>query len=589
MDATESFESALRRIDVNYLASSVFNLTYEELSALIYPRPAYRTFLISKRNGTARRIDEPRSRIKTLQGQALLFLEEFSQDPKPCAHGFTDGRSIVTNAQQHASARTRFLLNIDLEDFFPSISFYRVRGLLEARPFNFSHQVATVLAHLFTLDNALPQGAPSSPLISNLICRSLDRDLMQLARRHRATYTRYADDLSFSFSVRQAEALPSNICSLDSGVVTVGHELQEIVQSQHSFRINPSKSRISSKSSRQEVTGLTINQFPNVKRVFIDKVRGALNAWKKYGYAKAQTRWAEMVEAGGASPYEKRPWKRQTRSSSPPALVNVLWGKLLFLRMVRGESDAIYTRLAERYNTLCDDQRLLDEAFRSSRLPVEPVVRNSGDAEKAVFVLDWFGDYSPRPGVSEVACAQGTAFMYRKDGLLITCDHALSWSGEVEGEFTTVDVGSPHLRDLQFTVSRPGIDKTWPVEVVARDTHRDLAVLRFVGDRPSNRYFASTDSPIKRHQPGILIGFPNWSPGRPADQVRSSVTNTFIRQGLQRLEIDTLIRQGNSGGPFVDELFRVAGVAQQGARQDAGNNECLTVGELDAWLDSQGI
>jgi hypothetical protein len=81
-----------------------------------------------------------------------------------------------------------------------------------------------------------------------------------------------------------------------------------------------------------------------------------------------------------------------------------------------------------------------------------------------------------------------------------------------------------------------------------------------------------------------LIGFPNWSHGRRVNVEPAVVTNRFPRSALQRFEINSLIRKGNSGGPMVDDLFRVAGVAQQGATQANGNNECLCVAELDAWI-----
>lgn len=241
----------------------------------------------------------------------------------PCVHGFTPKRSIVTNAKRHCSPKTQHLLNIDIEDFFPSITFYRVRGLLQKKPFECSYQVATVLAHLCTFYGTLPQGSPMSPLLANLVCRGLDRDLMKLAKRHRATYTRYADDITFSFSVRRTGALPANICSFDSGILTLGEELRAIFAA-HTFRINPSKSRLSTRLNRLEVTGITINQNPNVKRTFIDRIRGALHAWDKYGYPLADAEWKNKLRDDGGEPYEKRSWKRQTRRSSTPALKNVL-------------------------------------------------------------------------------------------------------------------------------------------------------------------------------------------------------------------------------------------------------------------------
>lgn len=572
----------LLRNEVDYMSQHVFGVPYSELKSLLYPRPKYRAFVISKRSGAHRVIHEPYLAVKNLQYKALSFLEERAGSSKPCVHGFVSQRSILSNAKAHCNRQTQHLLNIDLEDFFPSISFYRVRGVFQKKPFDFSYEVATIFAHLCTYSGSLPQGAPTSPFVSNLICRSMDRDLMKLAKRHRARYTRYADDLTFSFSVRSPASLPSNICSFDTGLLSLGHELHETISS-HGFQINDSKSRFSTRRQRLEVTGITINEFPNVKRNFIDQIRGALRAWEKFGYELAQKDWERRLREGTKSAYEKRPWKRQTRLARPPELRNVLWGKLLYLRMVRGGDDVLYTKLAERFNSLCDAARLAG-IFIQARLPVEPIVRNAVDAEKAVFVVEWFGDFQPGVGAaSEMVGNQGTAFAYKKFGL-VTCDHIFRYLGQgEEGEFE-VDFDSVDLSNKELWVRCPSTGQEWQAVVVHRDAGRDLALLKLSSGETPDRHFSSADSPIHRNAQGALIGFPNWSPGRTANLAAASVLSRYPRSGLQRFEISTGIRQGNSGGPYVDELYRVSGVAQQGAKQDGGNDECLCYSELDHWL-----
>lgn len=576
----------LRKIDVDAFSSEVLGAPYATVQSVLYPRPPYRWFVLTKRNGTARIIHEPRKRLKLLQRKALEDLQQRAGQPKHCVHGFVEGRSIVTNARRHLERKPHFVLNLDLEGFFPAINFFRVRGLLKKPPFGFSHQVATVLAQMCVVNNELPQGAPTSPFLSNEVCRSLDRDLMALARRHRATYTRYADDITFSFSTPNAASLPANICTYASGIVTLGQELVSIITS-HSFRIHPAKTRMSTRRRRMEVTGVVINEFPNVKREFIDRIRGALHAWDRYGYTDAQLGWDNRVKQGAASAYEKRPWKRQTRSGKAPELKNVLWGKLLFVRMVRGADDAIYTRLAEKYNRLAARQRNADPGFSASRLPVEAIVRNAEDAERAVFVVEWNGNYCPPgSGTSGFAYSQGTAFAYRKRNRLITCDHVFTAHGDIDEVPFSVDIDDGDLRDLELTVHDPATGERWPVRVIHRDAARDLAILEFEGNQVAQSFFSGMESPINRHETGRLVGFPNWNPGRRANIEHAVVTNRFRRSALERVEINQLIRKGNSGGPFIDQLFRVAGVAQEGATQEDGNNECLCVNELDAWLNA---
>ena len=574
------------RVDVHHMSRELLGIPYSRLQAIIYPRPPYKSFTIKKRNGTLRFIDEPRQRLKVLQEKILAYLYEHAGPAKPCVHGFTRKRSIVTNAKKHCSPKTQHLLNIDIEDFFPSITFYRVRGLFQKKPFEFSYEVATVLAQLCTFNGTLPQGAPTSPLLANLVCRSLDRDLMKLAERHRATYTRYADDITFSFSVRRSESLPANICTFDSGVLTLGDEIQALFAS-HSFRINPRKSRLSTRVSRLEVTGIIINEFPNVKRVFIDRIRGALRAWDAHGYDLAQGAWEKYVSNARNVIYEKRLWRRQWRSGVVPALKNVLRGKLLYLRMVCGADDALYSRLAERYNALC----IREEAkgsFVYSSLPVDDIVRTAVDAKDAIFLIEWHGDYR-RPGTidnTEMVGGQGTAFLYRDVGL-ITCDHVLRFSSDSvnDGKLIETDCQSSDVAGATLTVTNLTNGRSWPAKIAHRDVPHDLAVIRFdVPTPPAHRHFVGMDAPIEVSAKGVLIGFPNYSQGKSANFLEGKVLNRFPRSALDRVEITASIRQGNSGGPFVDQYYRVAGVAQQGAKQDGGNDECLCVTNLDRWL-----
>jgi len=323
----------------------------------------------------------------------------------------------------------------------------------------------------------------------------------------------------------------------DSGALSLGHELLAIIE-RNNFRVNQTKNRLSTRLHRLEVTGITINEFPNVKRNFIDRIRGALHAWEVHGYDLAQTEWQRRILDNVDAAYEKRPWKRQSRARHPPKLSNVLWGKLLYVRMVRGADDALYTRLAERYNCLCSRQQVAGGTFSFSSLPVELIVRNAHDAERAVFVIEWNGDFQP-PGApeSEMLGGQGTAFVYEARNHLITCDHVLNWSGIVNGIGVTTDCSAPEVENLSLTVHNPTLGFTLPVRILHRDAHLDLAILEFVNLPPAQRHFSGSDAAIKRNEGGFLIGFPNWNPGRPVNQVNAVVLSCFGRTALQRFEI----------------------------------------------------
>ena len=573
----------LQQTDVDSMSKGVFGLDYSEVRKIIYPSPAYRAFLLKKRGGGNRLIEEPRKKVKLLQIKALAFFAQFAGNVRPCVHGFVKDRSILTNAHAHCARRPTFVLNLDLKDFFPTISFFRVRGLLMAGPFGFSYEVATVFAHLCTHAGKLPQGAPTSPYISNLICRSMDRDLMALARRHRCTYTRYADDMTFSFSVRDSASLPANICALDGGAATIGEELRSIIKI-HSFELNDKKTRISSRHTRQEVTGLTINQFPNVPRKFIDSLRGALHAWEVHGYVAAEQGWKDRVSSTAVSSLNERAWARQTRTSLPPRLHNLIWGKLLYVRMIRSERDALYNRLAHKYNDLAAREMVSSSNFKAASLPVNYKVHGREHAAKAVYVIDWMGDAQiPEKALdnTEMVGSQGTAFAYRRSDLLITCEHVLRCDLDAGGraDFNTATGAVLKVKNVATKFESTAT-------LVGRDLDRDLAVLRIDSPAAGMRHFVRSNTHAGNDMSAHLLGFPNWSPGRPITLQPTTILSVFPRKGLAKFEVSDLIRKGNSGGPVVSDAFELLGVAQEGATQSTGNNECLRASELDSWLDS---
>lgn len=179
--------------------SGLLEVKIEDINYYLYrPRiERYRQFTVRKRNGGVRTLAEPIIGLKIIQ-QKLNQVLQVVFKLRSSVHGFVKERSIATNAQIHEGQR--IILNIDLEDFFPSINFGRVRGMFMAAPYNLPPEVATVFAQICCFENQLPQGAPTSPIISNMICSRMDSELQRLARRRRCIYSRYADDITFSTS-----------------------------------------------------------------------------------------------------------------------------------------------------------------------------------------------------------------------------------------------------------------------------------------------------------------------------------------------------------------------------------------------------
>src|SRR5712692_5700967 len=203
MSRLATLKAATSRGDVakllDFKPKAVSYVLYKQLEAT-----KYKTFQIPKRNGGQRTIKAPIDALKVLQHKVSDLLQDCvdeinkaKQRKDRTAHGFKRKLSIITNARQHR--HRRWVFNTDLEDFFPSINFGRVRGfLLKNRDFQLHKDAATVIAQIACHDNSLPQGSPCSPVISNLVAHLLDMRLVKLVSSVGCTYSRYADDLTFS-------------------------------------------------------------------------------------------------------------------------------------------------------------------------------------------------------------------------------------------------------------------------------------------------------------------------------------------------------------------------------------------------------
>jgi RNA-directed DNA polymerase len=295
------------------------------------------TFEIKKRTSGTRLISSPNATLKDVQQKLNTVLQKIYH-PKHCVKGFVLNRSIVDNASVHV--KTKFILNIDIKDFFGSINFGRVRGLFLSKPFNFTSEVATVLAQICCHNNALPQGAPTSPVISNMICSRLDGELQRLAKQYCFYYTRYADDITFSKTV----PFPKEIVDKKpSGELIIGPQLLKIF-TDNGFELNSSKSRLLEQFNRQVVTGLVVNRKVNVRREYIRQIRAMIHAWETYGLDKAQEEFFNKYDRRTRNPLQKKP--------------NFSWivkGKLEFLGQVRGKNDKIYLNLRSKIKSLAPE------------------------------------------------------------------------------------------------------------------------------------------------------------------------------------------------------------------------------------------
>ena len=248
----------------------------------------YTTFTIPKSDGSPREIAAPRAQLKWVQRRILRDI--LSHVPAhESAHGFVPGRSTVTNAAPHVGQDV--LIKFDLQDFFPTVRYWRVLGLfaqlgygqgrLKLSTVDDSRAVAPVLARLCTYapdpyiygGGHTPQGAPTSPAICNLVCRSLDARFAALAEAMGGAYTRYADDLTFSFP--DAEAVSVGRLRWWVGEITM----------QEGFALNHRKFRVIRRSQRQQVTGVVVNDKLTVPRRERRRFRAILHNCRRHGLA----------------------------------------------------------------------------------------------------------------------------------------------------------------------------------------------------------------------------------------------------------------------------------------------------------------
>lgn len=292
-------------------------------------QPNYEGFSITKKRGGSRQIFAPEKPLKLVQKRLNYFLQAYYLWIKPTeVHGFTINLNkkepycnIVENAKLHVNKK--YVLNLDLLNFFPSINAYRVKALFQSDYFRYNEQVATALALLVTYEGTLPIGAPTSPVISNFICLPLDAMLAAYCIGKNIQYSRYADDLTFSSNFE----------------ITKSHldDLSVIINTHH-FTINPKKTRLNLNHRKQTATGIIINKKVNVDRKIIKMVRAMLYDALQNGVSKATIKHFRL--------------KNEMNKTSNTYFLNRLDGYINFIAQVRGKEDTLVLKFKEQFKMI---------------------------------------------------------------------------------------------------------------------------------------------------------------------------------------------------------------------------------------------
>jgi RNA-directed DNA polymerase len=310
----------LSAVQTAFELSQFFRLPIPELETLMNS-PTYQHFTLEKKKGGQRHIQAPLGHLKSIQRKLNASLQVKYHALKPAyVHGFVINPNsankqcnIALNASHHVCKKV--VLNLDLKDFFSSISASRVKALFIAKHFAFPEEIATALALLCTYRGQLPTGSPCSPVLSNFICLDMDNSLQVFAQSNGLIYSRYADDLTFSSDQAIQQAMIE--------------ALRQIIV-QNGFQTNDKKYRLHTANRKQMVTGITVNEKVNVDRRFLKKTRAMLHDLQKNG-----------LELATQKHFEGRALNAQLKD----LFLSRLRGYISFIGQVRGLQDSTFLKM----------------------------------------------------------------------------------------------------------------------------------------------------------------------------------------------------------------------------------------------------
>lgn len=463
----------------------------------------YHTFNIEKKNGDQRVIHAPMGYLKSHQKKIAKALTKiYLQKPRQSAIGFIPHRNIVDGARIHVLSK--YILNIDFQDFFNQIHFGRVCGMLE-KGLHFEHNVAVIIAQLVTLDGKLPQGAPTSPIITNLICSKMDCQLEKLSRNLHIKYSRYADDLTFS----SHQTFPENIVYLENGKIQLGSDLKEIFL-KNTFQVYEEKIFLNNYKNHQEVTGLVVNKIINVRRSYIKNLRSSLyNARKEI----------------------------ENHKQIDQKTINTLRGKINYLKMIRGEENGYFIKYALEFN------QLFGETFTK----IEHKYNFDQWIERRVAVIDTYEEKTYGVG-------NGTCFQI--DGIgIVTCYHVLE---------NIISAGISEIIIYDQTLESRCIHIN--IDNIEFDEIEDIAIIKHTF-MPKNSLIPNYTFDFKEKSPITLSGFPEFDFTRGSAIKVTNTSDYSKRFYLKRYvyAIDQPIRHGQSGGPVLDDEGKVIGIITNGS------------------------
>ena len=523
MDKTTTQER-FRKLKTREDVASLIGISDRSLRYFLYkrrPENLYAQFSIPKGNGDVRIISAPEKAWREVQRKLAKILSEI-YEPKVCAYGFIKKRNHIANAENHT--HRQIILNIDLKDFFNQIHFGRIRGMLMNKPYSIGREAAITIAQIACLNGRLPQGAPTSPVLSNMICAPLDNAMMRLAKDQRLLYTRYADDITLS---TYKKSLDRSIVYVDSGRIEIGDKLRAIFEKQ-SFQINPQKIFLCEQSNRQEVTGLTVNAFPNLRRSYLRQLRAILHSCEKFGVINAARHY---IKSGLC----KNPSIIAIADQESEVQKVVQWfelvlkGKIQYVKQVKGARSFTYLSFARKMNKAFDREIFdLTELREFDRI-----------VESSTFILEY------SDGNDHI---QGSAF-YLADIGLLTSYHVT----ENEAFFkiyTSKLYGASHIGLVGKDLGE-----------ISSDENLDYALYNLPQPVEDKLTFRCGDSRYLRTGDKVtIVGYPNYQKGNSAYVQPCVITSTKKYMGADFFTVSGRIVHGASGGVVLNSDNEAIGI-----------------------------
>lgn len=482
-----------------------------------YRERMYAQFAIAKGGGKIRQITAPDKRLKILQSKLAPLLNQLYRVRNP-VHGFVPRRSVKSNAEAHG--RRRFVVNLDLSDFFPTITENRITGLL--RSLGIDDRVAEIIARLCCFNSHLPQGASTSPVLSNMICFRLDSELLRVAKEARSIYTRYADDITFSSYQPPMQLFEGAVPSVGRFSPDTLAPLLRKTFAGNGFKVNPDKAHYADRNSRRIVTGVKINAGLNVDRRYVRHIRAMLHSVETLGLDNSHKKYADSGGRGNIAEH--------------------LRGKIAYIIHLKGMSDPVVRSLASRFNN----------SFGVRPIKIAPTIEEQRD--RAAWVVEhWTKDGN-----------QGTAF-FLKDIGLVTASHC------VEG-VSDFKIYHPSKPSNRFNVT-----------VTKRCAHRDLALLGHTIHGTEYFELEAAVQPVAVGAAVTAFGYPGFGPGDKLNVRGGTVTSLPMKSAIEMIEVSQELAQGMSGGPIVDADDGVVGIVHKGGPEEA-RQLAIAISVLQKWI-----